>query len=198
MKQLLELVPVALFFIVYQLKGHTLTLGEFSYTLDGIYSATGVLMAATTVQLALTWLIARRIDRMMWFLFAAVWVFGGLTLTLHNQQFIQWKPTIFNWGLGLIFVGSRLFAGVNLMEKALGEQLQLPGAVWNRLLWLWVSNFMLVGALNLVVAYNFSEATWVSYKLYSAIGFTLLLAALTVALIAPHVKDEDAPSATKE
>lgn len=191
MKQLLELLPVALFFITYQMKGHTLSIGDISHTLDGIYDATKVLMAATTLQLVITWFIKRVIDRMMWFLVGAVWVFGGLTLALHNQEFIQWKPTIFNWALGLGFLGARLVMGINLMEKALGEQLKLPNAIWNRLLALWVSNFLLVGALNLVVVYNFSEATWVSYKLWSAIGFTVLLAGITVAIIAPHMQDEE-------
>ena len=51
-------------------------------------------------------------------------------------------------------------------------------------------NFTLVGGLNLGVAYGFSEATWVSYKLYSAIGFTLLLTILTALLISPHLKDQ--------
>ena len=47
-----------------------------------------------------------------------------------------------------------------------------------------------MGALNLVVAYGFSEEAWVSYKLYSAIGFTLLLTILTALLISPHLKEE--------
>jgi intracellular septation protein len=53
-----------------------------------------------------------------------------------------------------------------------------------------VANFAVVGGLNLVVAYGFSEETWVSYKLYSAIGFTLFLTILTALLISPHLKDE--------
>ena len=65
-----------------------------------------------------------------------------------------------------------------------------PLPVWNRLNLLWVSNFAVVGGLNLVVAYGFSEETWVSYKLYSAIGFTLLLTILTALLISPHLKEE--------
>ena len=41
-----------------------------------------------------------------------------------------------------------------------------------------------------MVAYGFSEETWVSYKLYSSIGFTLVLTILTALLISPHLKDE--------
>jgi intracellular septation protein len=76
------------------------------------------------------------------------------------------------------------------MERTLGSQIHLPKAIWNRLNLLWVSNFAIVGALNLVVAYGYSEETWVSYKLYSAIGFTVLLTILTAMVISPHLKDE--------
>ena len=63
-----------------------------------------------------------------------------------------------------------------------------PASVWRRLNWIWASNFLIVGALNLYVAYRYSEATWVSYKLYSAIGFTLVLTFLTGLLISPYLK----------
>jgi intracellular septation protein len=76
------------------------------------------------------------------------------------------------------------------MERTLGSQIHLPKIVWARLNLLWVTNFAIVGGLNLVVAYGFSEDTWVSYKLYSAIGFTLVLTILTALLISPHMKEE--------
>ena len=57
MKQLAEFIPIALFFIVYQLKGMSLELGGWEYSFDGIYSATAVLMLATVAQVLLTWAI---------------------------------------------------------------------------------------------------------------------------------------------
>ena len=92
--------------------------------------------------------------------------------------------------LAIAFGASQFIGEKNLMERTLGSQVRLPKPVWTRLNLLWVSNFAVVGALNLVVAYSFSEATWVSYKLYSAIGFTLLLTVLTAVLISPHLKEE--------
>ena len=190
MKQLAEFVPIALFFIVYQLNGETVSLGQWSYTFDGIFSATAVLMAATLLQVALTYLLTREFEKRAMWMLLAVLIFGGATLLLRNQMFIQWKPTIFNWALAIAFGASQFIGSKNLMERTLGSQVRLPKPVWTRLNLLWVSNFAIVGALNLVVAYGFSEATWVSYKLYSAIGFTLLLTVLTALLISPHLKDE--------
>ena len=73
-------------------------------------------------------------------------------------------------------------------------QLSLPSRIWTRLSALWIGNFTLVGALNLVVAYQYEESFWVAYKLYSSIGFTLLLMLFTIAIVAPHLKDQDAVS----
>lgn len=190
MKQLAEFVPIALFFIVYQLKGESISLGGWEYTFDGIFTATAVLMVATVVQVIVTYAITREFEKRLIWLLLAVIVFGGATLVFRNQMFIQWKPTIFNWALALAFGASQFIGDKNLMERTLGSQIHLPKPVWTKLNLLWVGNFAIVGALNLVVAYGFSEETWVSYKLYSAIGFTLVLTVLTALLISPHLKDE--------
>jgi intracellular septation protein len=192
MKQIAEFIPIALFFIVYQLDGKSVSLGDWTYQFDGIYSATAVLMAATVLQVLLTFALTRKFEKRLMWLASAVLVFGGATLFFHNQMFIQWKPTIFNWALALAFGASQFIGDRNLMQRTLGSQLHLPKAVWTRLNLLWTTNFFIVGGLNLYVAYGFSEATWVSYKLYSAIGFTVVLTILTALLISPHLKDDAA------
>ncbi len=191
MKQLAELVPLVLFFITYQMKGTTVEFAGWSYTLDGIFSATAVLIVATTLQVILTWILTKELEKRLLWLLAAVCVFGGATLLFRDQTFIFWKPTVFNWVLALVFAGSHFIGERNLMERALGSQIELPKPVWTRLLWLWVGNFALVGTLNIIVAYQLGEAFWVSYKLYSAIGFTLLLTIITAVMIAPHMQEEE-------
>jgi len=190
MKQLLELLPLVLFFSAYQMDGDTLTVGSWSYTFDGIFSATAVLMIST----ALTWLasslLEKRNDKRLMWMTLAVLLFGAATLILRDQRFIQWKPTVFNWVLAAVFLGSQFIGRSTVLERVLGSQLTLPRLIWTRLNVLWIGNFALVGALNLFVAYRFEEAVWVSYKLYSSIGFTLALMLLTVAIVAPHVKDD--------
>jgi intracellular septation protein len=193
MKQLAEFVPIVLFFITYQMKGSTLDLGGWTHTFDGIFSATAVLMIATTLQLVVTYAMTRKVEKRMLWLLLAVMVFGGATLFFRNQMFIQWKPTIFNWVLALAFGASQFIGEKNLMQRTLGSQIQLPHNVWRRLNLLWAANFAIVGALNIYVAYSYSEDTWVSYKLYSAIGFTVVLTILTAMLISPHLKDDQLP-----
>ena len=191
MKQLAEFVPIVLFFVVYKLDGEQLTIGDWAYTFDGIFSATLVLIIATGLQLLITYALTRELEKRLLWLTLAVVVFGGATLVFRNEVFIQWKPTIFNWALALAFGASQFIGDRNLMERTLGSQIHLPKPVWRRLNLLWVGNFAVVGALNLVVAYGYSEATWVSYKLYSAIGFTLALTILTAVIISPHLKEDE-------
>lgn len=191
MQQILEFIPIILFFVTYQMSGQTISLGEWQYTLDGIFSATAVLMLATTLQLLFAKLTTGHIEKRLFWTWLAVVVFGTLTVSLRDQSFIQWKPTIFNWALALVFLASHWVGEKNLLERTLGSQMVLPRPLWTRLSYVWVANFSVVGTLNIWVAKTYSEATWVSYKLYSSIGFTLAMMVVTVIMIAPHLKENE-------
>lgn len=191
MTQVLELLPIVLFFIAYQMDGKTIQLGDWVYTFDGIFSATAVLMVSTAAILLIFWLWKRELEKRLIWTSLAVLAFGAATLLLRNELFIQWKPTVFNWVMAIVFFGSNFVGEKNLIERLMGSQIPLPKPVWTKLNHLWVANFTVVGALNIYVAYQFSEATWVSYKLYSSIGFTLALMIVTVIVIAPHLKSAE-------
>ncbi len=191
MQQILEFIPIVLFFVTYQMSGQTVSVGEWQYTLDGIFSATLVLMLATTLQLLFAKLTTGHIEKRLFWTWLAVVVFGTLTVSLRDQSFIQWKPTIFNWALALVFLASHWVGEKNLLERTLGSQMVLPKPLWTRLSYVWVANFSVVGTLNIWVAKTYSEATWVSYKLYSSIGFTLAMMVVTVIMIAPHLKENE-------
>lgn len=191
MKQILEFLPIMLFFGAYQMDGETLTVGAWSHTFDGIFSATAVLMIATIAVWLIMLAITQRNDKRLMWMMVAVVVFGTATLVLRDQRFIQWKPTVFNWVMAVLFFGSQFVGEKTLLERLLSQQLVLSEVIWKRLNALWVTNFVTVGALNLYVAYQYEEAFWVSYKLYSSIGFILLMMLLSVMIVAPHLRSED-------
>ncbi len=189
MLQLLELVPLVIFVLVFGLKDQAISVAGFQHVCDGIYDATAALMIATTLQVFLVWLLKRHVEKRLWWLLAAVLIFGSATLILHNQLFIQWKPTVFNWVICLALLGSHFFTKQNFVERILGQQIQLPTNLHTRIMFIWAGYFFIVGALNIFVAYSFSEAFWVKYKLYSAIGFTLIMTIITTIMLAPYIKD---------
>ena len=198
MKQLLEFLPLALFFGAYQMDGDSVTLGSYSHTFDGIFSATAVLRMSSVIVWLLSSAISRHNDRRLMWMALAVVVFGAATLILRDQRFIQWKPTVFNWVLAAVFLGSQFVGERNLLERLLGSQLSVTRRIWTQLNALWIGNFALVGTLNLYVAYQYEEAFWVSYKLYSSVGFTLGVMLLTMLIVAPHLKEQSDEQAETE
>ena len=192
MKQLAEFLPIIIFFVIYQMDGSTIALSNWTHTVDGIYSATKGLLIATLLVLPLQWWLAGHLEKRLLWTSAAVFIFGGATLFFKNELFIQWKPTVFNWGMSIAFAVSQFWGQKNLIERLMGSQIKIPRSVWRRICWVWVMHFAMVGTLNLVVAYQFSEATWVSYKLWSGIGFTLLIMVVTTIIIGPWVKADSA------
>jgi len=177
MKFLFDFLPVLLFFVAYKLAG--------------IYVATGVAIAAAVLQSAFVYIKHRRLERMQWLVLVLIVVLGGLTLVFRNPDFIKWKPTLVNWGFGLVFLGSELIGNKNLLERMLSEQFKLPKAVWRRLNLAWVVFFTAVGALNLYIAYGFDLDTWVNFKLYGVLGLTLAFAVLQALYLARHLPDAD-------
>ena len=182
MQQFLDFLPVALFGAAYFLTGD-------------IYKATVVLMVATTLQVAVTWFTKRHVSGQLWLVFGISLVFGGLTLLLHDKQFLYWKPTILNW-LFAVIIGGGIMVGRNPLQTMLGAQLALPTAAWRTLGVGWAIGFFLEGALNILVFKNFSEAFWVGYKLWGGIAITALFIGLTIAYLARagYLNDADQPA----
>ena len=160
MKFLFDLFPIVLFFVAYKMYD--------------IYVATAVAIGAAFLQTGLFWLKNRKFEKMHVITLAILIVFGGLTLILRDPVFIKWKPTVVNWLFGVTFLGSRFIGGKTLVERMMSHAITAPVPVWQRLNWAWVTFFVAMGVLNIYVAYNFSEDTWVNFKLFGMMGLTLI------------------------
>lgn len=161
MQALIEFAPLAAFLAAY-------------YT-AGFYVATAVLMGGMLLLVAYDLLRTRRIPVMHAASTLLVFVFGTATLVLHDQRFIQWKPTVFFWALALAFLGSAWIGpkplAQRLLEAALGSAARIDRARWLRLNVAWVLFYLVLGAVNLYVAWNMSERAWVNFKVF---GLTLV------------------------
>jgi intracellular septation protein len=163
MQLLFDFFPVIAFFITYKLTGD-------------LFAATAVIIVAVIAQTAIQWFRHRKVSSMSLISGVLVLIFGGLTLLIHDKAFIQWKVTVVNWLFALGFLASRFIGDKVMIQRMMGEHVQLEPALWRRLNWAWTSFFAALGAINLYVAYNFSEATWVNFKLYGMIGLTAAFA----------------------
>ena len=204
MKLLFDLFPVILFFVAYKLGtsfpqdagslasawlGWLIAAGTVSNEQAPILLATAVAILASVAQVG--WLLARgkRVEPMLWVSVGVIIVFGGATIWLNDETFIKWKPSI----LYLLFAGAlvagRVFWKRNFVRSLLGSQIELPGAVWERLVWIWSSFFALLAAANLFGAYRFSTDTWVNFKLFGLMGLTLAFVVGIGIWLSQHIKE---------
>lgn len=184
MQLLFDFLPILLFFVAYKL--------------EGIYVATGVLIVAVLAQTLISWIRHRKVSAMLLTSAVLVLVFGGLTLLVHDAVFIKWKPTIVNWLFAAAFLASQFMKGPTIVQRLMGEKMTLEAPLWTRLNLMWVVFFFVVGALNLYVAFNFSESTWVNFKLFGLMGLTLvfvLVQGLWLARKSEQVATDAAPRA---
>jgi intracellular septation protein len=210
MKILLDFLPILLFFVTFKYaEGHqewaaafatehlgfVVAGGQVGITEAPVLLSTVVVIIASLAQVA--WLKARgkKVDLMLWISLVLVVVLGGLTVWLHSETFIKWKPTGLYWAMGLSFLVSQFAFRRNLLKLMLGEQLQLPEAVWTRLSLAWVGFFAMMGVLNLWVAINFSTATWVNFKLFGGIGLMLLFTLAQGLYIGRHLPADNSDGA---
>ncbi len=181
MKLLFDFFPVLLFFITFKMHEDPQR---------GILVATAVIIAATLVQVGVTWFRNRRVEKMHLVTLVLVVVFGGATLMLKDEIFIKWKPTVVNWLFAVAFLASEFVGSKNLVRRMMESSVQLPDFVWRRLNMSWVTFFTFMGVLNLYVVYNFDTDTWVDFKLFGLLGLTLVFVLAQGFYLARHVDGE--------
>lgn len=184
MKFLYDLFPLLLFFAAFKFYD--------------IYVATAVAIVASFVQVGLFWLKHRRFETMHLVTLAVIAVFGGMTLLLHDDTFIKWKPTLVYWILSAIVLTSQWFGSKTAIERMMSSQLALPGTVWKRLNLSWGIFFALLGAVNIYVAFyhglDLDAATrqeiWVNFKVFGLLGITLVFVIAQAFFMAKHMQDK--------
>ncbi|AVP58136.1 septation protein A [Pulveribacter suum] len=180
MKLLIDFFPIILFFAAFKLWG--------------IYTATGVAIAATIAQIAYIRLRHGKVEPMQWLSLGVIVLFGGATLLAHSETFIKWKPTVLYWLMGGTLLLGQLLFRKNFIKSLMGAQIELPDAVWRQLNWGWAGFFSAMGVLNLWVAYHFDTDTWVNFKLFGGIGLMIAFVVAQALYLSRFIKEgEDHP-----
>jgi intracellular septation protein len=156
MNQLLEWLPLIVFFL--------------GFKLLGIYWATAALMIACVLQMVVHRLATGKFKTMHVITVAVVLVLGSATLLLHDRRFIQWKPTVLlalaaAAFLGSTFIGKQPLAR-RMLEAVFKEPLAISARAWLLINSLWVGWLALLAAANIYVARNFDESIWVNFKVF--------------------------------
>ena len=203
MKLFFDFLPIVLFFVVFKLAegrpdaaaafatehfGALVAGGVVTAGIAPVLLATLVVIAATFAQIGWLLLQRRKIDTMLWVSLGLVTVLGGATVWFQNETFIKWKPSVLYWVMGTAFWLSQALFGKNLLRLLMGDQLQVPAAVWRTLNLMWIAFFAFMGLLNLYVAYSFPTDVWVDFKLFGSLGLMLLFTLAQGVYLSRHVK----------
>lgn len=186
MKLLFDLFPLLIFFAAFKFYD--------------IYTATAAAIVATVIQVSAFWFKHRRFEAMHLTTLAVISVFGGLTIALQDDAFIKWKPSIVNWTFSAAILGM-ILTKKSALERVMGSQISLPPPIWRKLNFAWAMFFLLMGLLNLYVAFYYNldadaatrTQTWVNFKVFGLTGLTLVFVLLQVNFLSKHGKmKEDA------
>lgn len=158
MNTLLDFMPALLFF--------------GAYLSFGIYTATAVLIVSMFALVAIYWFREKRLHKTHFITALVAASLGGLTLYVHDPAFIKYKPTAIYAIFSLALLLSHVIGDKVLMARLPQKAVVLPEALWRRVNLAWALFFAGCAALNLYVAAQFSEATWVKFKTF---GFTALM-----------------------
>lgn len=162
MNRLIEFAPAAVFFAV--------------YFLSDIYVATAALMITVTIQFIACWIFKWPITRLMWLVLVVAFVSGTLTIVLQDPIFVKWKPTVVSWIIGTILLANHFIGKRNVLDWLMGEHIKMPEQMWRHQSLILGVGMIVSGSVNLVVAYSFSEAIWVTYRFASAFIWPVIFA----------------------
>jgi len=156
MTQLLEWLPLIVFFL--------------GFKLLGIYWATAALMLACVLQMLVHRLMTGKFKTMHVITVIVVLMLGSATLLLHDRRFIQWKPTVLLALAAAAFLGSTVIGkqplARRMLEAVFKEPLNISARTWLMLNSLWVAWLVLLAVANIYVARNFDESVWVNFKVF--------------------------------
>ncbi len=190
MKQLIDFIPLILFFVVYKLDPRTVSVGGTDIELGGPFSATMVLMIASVLVYGGMYLKNKTLEKAHLITLVAVLLFGSMTLIFHNESFLKWKAPIVNWIFAIAFLGSHFIGSKPLIQRMMGHALTLPNEIWVKMNLSWVVFFIGLGAANLFVAFTFHEI-WVDFKIFGSLILTFVFVILQFLSISKYISPEE-------
>lgn len=135
-----------------------------------IYVATLVGIIGTAIQVIIYRVWTGLFDKKQLLVFGIFVIFGGMTLYFHNPIFVKWKPSIVFWIFGTAILFSHFMMKKSIMQRLMGNMLEgkarIPLHVWKVLNLAWGLFFIVLGAVNIFIAYRYSTNVWVNFKLY--------------------------------
>lgn len=177
--------PILVFFLTY--KHYAPRSGEPSLgEVTAVIAGTLGFMVAAVAALGFSLWKFRRVSPMLWLSTALIVVFGGLTVLLHDQFYIQIKPTAIYLLFGLALLGGWL-KGRALLKILLEAAFEgLDDAGWMILSRNWGFFFLFLAVLNEVLRHHLSFAGWLQAKLWLFLPLSFLFTFVHMPMLLRH------------
>ncbi len=172
--------PLVLFFIAFKM--------------DGLTTATAVIIPASLVSLAVIWGIERRVPIMPLVTAVVLTVFGGLTLWLDDPMYVKLKPTIVQGLFAAVLLGGLAF-NRPLLKPLMGKMIPLTDEGWRGLSFRYAMFFVAMALLNEIVWRTQSEDFWVNFKFFGLTGLTFAFILTQMPFMNRHMLDPETASA---
>lgn len=185
---LVDLGPIILFVLTFNVLNRIEALKA-----NAIYYATGAFIIATLAAIAWAWRTTRKVPPVLIVTGVLVTAFGGLTLLMHDENFMKIKPTFVNlFYAGAIF-GAMLFRQ-NIWKLLFNHAFTLPDRIWTILAVRWGLFFLLMAGVNEYIRLTQTTEFWVNARVivvYPLIfGFMLLNAPITMKWVGKSNADD--------
>ena len=175
LKNLLEYIPIAVFFVVFIFfKDDKVLL--FGRDLSGFVLATLVFVPLVVIATAVSWFVLKEVSRIQLLTLVLVVVFGGMTIFFNDERFLKIKPTLIYCLFSIILLFG-IFRKTSYLEALLGKALPLSYVGWMILTRRMAYFFLFLAAANEFVWRTQSTETWVYFKTF---GLTIAMFAFFI------------------
>jgi intracellular septation protein len=164
-KLVLEVGPIAVFFLAYRMAPVPEGLSTAERQLEQILFSTKVFVPTILASLAASYVLTRKLPRMAVITAVVVTIFGGLTLILRDDTFVKMKPTIL-YGLFAGILGFGLLRGQSYLKYLMDELIPMREEGWMKFTTRFVVFYLLLAALNEIVWRTYGTDAWVNFRTF--------------------------------
>lgn len=183
--------PILVFFLVYRHYSPDDSSNPVSEVM-AVIRGTGAFIAAAIVALIVSKWKLGRISPMLWLSTALIVFFGGLTMLLHDEFYIQIKPTAIYLIFGVSLLGGVL-RGVALLKYLLEAAFEgLSDRGWIILSRNWGIFFLCLAALNEGFRHYLSFGGWLQAKLWVFLPLSFLFTFAHIPMLLRHGMAQEA------
>lgn len=153
-----------------------------TYKYSDIFLATALMVLSTMICLLISYLIDKKVSALLLVSSVILLILGAVTLMTGDSMYIKIKPTIAYLILsGILYFGIR--KNKPLMKNVMGEVVSMNHESWMTLSKRFALYLLGMAVLNEFIWRNFSESTWVTFKVFGMFPITLVFVGLQVPFI---------------